>query len=357
MKPLRSVLLLLSVQTVLSLAAFGEAAPSPTAEAFRSGFAEKCKEAEKKSAAAVAGADGWYFLSAELRLLSVGQFWGDAAAKVCRSPKSEAADPIPAIVDFQQKLKERGIELLLVPVPPKASIYPEKLLPQLGKRTDDTDLYLRRFYDTLRANGVDVLDLTPVFLKNRDDYGGNGPVFCKTDTHWSGAGCALAAEAIAEKIKSKGISRAADAKIARYDQQWDEVSIDGDLGSLLEPGAPKPEPEKLLVYTVSVRGTDAAVEPDANSPVLILGDSHTLVFHDFLAKKAGLLDLLTPALGYAPDLIGIRGSGATQVRKDLYRRAAKDKDWLAKKKIVVWCFTAREFTEADQGWQKLPVAK
>lgn len=354
MKLLCTVLLILSVQTALSLAAFGQAAPSPTAEAFRSGFADKLKEAEKKNAAAVAGADGWYFLSAELRLLSIGQFWGDAAAKVCRSPKPEAADPIPAIVDFQQQLKARGIELLLVPVPPKASIYPEKLLPQLGKHTDDTDLYLHRFYDELRAKGVDVLDLTPVFLKNRDSE--RGPVFCKTDTHWSDVGCVLAAGEIAEKIRSKGIANSPNPVL--HSQGWKEISIQGDLGDLLELGVTKPETEKIRVRWVlrpTVKGE--AVTPNADSPVLILGDSHTLVFHDFLAEKAGLLDQLALELGYPPDLIGIRGSGATQVRKDLYRRAAKDKDWLAKKKIVVWCFTAREFTEADQGWQKLPVAK
>ena len=45
------------------------------------------------------------------------------------------------------------------------------------------------------------------------------------------------------------------------------------------------------------------------------------------------------------------------MRIDLYRHSIKEPGYLAKKKVVVWCFTAREFTEAAQGWQKLPVAK
>jgi alginate O-acetyltransferase complex protein AlgJ len=72
---------------------------------------------------------------------------------------------------------------------------------------------------------------------------------------------------------------------------------------------------------------------------------------------ANLLDQLAAEIGIAPDLIGTRGSGATAVRTALYRKSIKDPAYLTKKKIVVWCFTAREFTEAESGWQKLPVAK
>jgi alginate O-acetyltransferase complex protein AlgJ len=56
------------------------------------------------------------------------------------------------------------------------------------------------------------------------------------------------------------------------------------------------------------------------------------------------------------DLIGTKGSGATPVRITLYRRAAADKAYLAGKRLVIWCLSAREFTEAFQGWMKVPVA-
>ena len=76
-----------------------------------------------------------------------------------------------------------------------------------------------------------------------------------------------------------------------------------------------------------------------------------------MAERAGLLDQLAVELGTVPDRIAVRGSGATAVRIDLYRRSVREPGYLAKKKVVVWCFTAREFTEAAQGWQKVPVAK
>lgn len=38
------------------------------------------------------------------------------------------------------------------------------------------------------------------------------------------------------------------------------------------------------------------------------------------------------------------------------RRARRDPDYLPEKKIVIWCFGAREFTEAD-GWRKVPLTR
>jgi SGNH hydrolase-like domain, acetyltransferase AlgX len=319
----------------------------------RGEFASKVLSSERKNAAASAEADGWLFFAAEFRLLSLGRFWGDEAPKMSRSHKPELADPIPAIVDFQKQLKARGIELLVVPVPPKAAIYPEKVVPGFNLRTDDPAPFLHRFYEELRAAGIDVLDLTQPFVQNRDDK--RGGVFCKTDSHWSGLGCVLAAQAIAENIRAK---LAAPASKKEYAAEWKESEIKGDLVSLLpHDHHPKPVLEKITVRSVSEKATGSAIQPDSNSPVLLLGDSHTLVFHDFLSERAGLIDQMTQEMGVAPDLIGTRGSGATPVRISLYRHSLKNPDYLAKKKVVVWCFAAREFTESTEGWAKIPVAK
>src|SRR5436190_4991480 len=322
------------------------------AQDFASQLAAKVQNLEKNKTAAVAGTDGWLFFGGELRLLSLGRFWGNDAAKVSRAHKPDLADPVPAILDFQQQLKVRGIELLVVPVPPKASVYPEKIVPNSDVRTKDPAPVLHQFYDELRAAGVDVLDLSKLFVQKHDDS--RGPVFCKTDSHWSGIGCVLAAEAIAEKVRPKLPTSVAANE---YAAEWKETQINGDLDGLLAKDGHKPGPEKIAIQSVSKKSNGAAVEPDPNSPLLLLGDSHTLVYHEFLAERAGLVDQLALQLGFAPDLIGTRGSGATPVRINLYRHSAKDAGYLAKKKVVVWCFAAREFTEATEGWAKVPVAK
>jgi hypothetical protein len=324
---------------------------SESQQKFIDELAAKLRSAESERAAVIPGTDGWFFLSSDIRFLSVGQFWGADAAKVSRAHKPESADPIPAIVDFHEQLKKRGIDLLLMPVPPKAAIYPEKILPDVDLHGETAAPYLARFYDELRKREIDVVDLSPVFLQNRASE--HGPVFCKTDTHWSGFGCVLAAQTIKDKIHEK----LAGQPRKDYAAEWKDITIKGDLGDLVGPNTKKLEPEKIAVRTISDKGTGAAINPDLNSPLLIIGDSHTLVFHDFLAEKSGLLDQLAYETGVAPDLIGTRGSGATSVRISLYRRARKDPGYLAKKKMIVWCFAAREFTESDQGWDKVPVGQ
>lgn len=343
--------------TFFLLAALADSLPAQTPltdvqQKFAAELATTVQNLEKKNAAAGAGVDGWLFFGGELRLLSLGRFWGDDAAKVSRAHKPELKDPIPAILDFQRQLKARGIALLVVPVPPKAAIYPEKIVPGFDVRTTDPAPVLHRFYDELRGAGIDVLDLSALFIQNRDHA--RGPVFCRTDSHWSGIGCVLAAQAIADKVRSK-LPQPATPK--QYASDWKEVQVSGDLDGLVSHETHKPGPEKIAVQSVSEKGKGASIEPDANSPLLLLGDSHTLVYHDFLAERAGLLDQLALQLGFAPDLIGTRGSGATPVRLNLYRRSVKDAGYLAKKKVVVWCFAAREFTEATEGWAKAPVAK
>jgi acetyltransferase AlgX (SGNH hydrolase-like protein) len=341
-----------ALQLSLAIQASGQSSVQDAAREFRTRLAGKVQLLEKDNAAAFAGADGWLFLSAELRFLSVARFWGAEAVNVSRSPKPEWADPIPAIVDFNKQLKDRGIQLLLVPVPPKAEIYPDKILPEVHVSGSEITPLMGLFYDELRSQGVDVLDLALSFLAYRTKE--QEAVFCKTDTHWSGIGCMLAAQAIAEKIRAKVPELPSKGD---YTTDWVNISIEGDLSGLLSAKIPKPGPENVRVRSVVSKATGSGIIPEPNSPVLLLGDSFTLVFHDFYATNAGLLDQLTAELGFAPDVIGTRGSGATPVRISLFRRGAKDPDFLAKKKIIVWCFAAREFTEAAQGWQKLPVGK
>jgi hypothetical protein len=55
------------------------------------------------------------------------------------------------------------------------------------------------------------------------------------------------------------------------------------------------------------------------------------------------------------NVIGVRGSGATPARINLYREGRSNPGYIEKKKLVIWCFTARQFTEGS-GWRKPPVA-
>ena len=103
--------------------------------------------------------------------------------------------------------------------------------------------------------------------------------------------------------------------------------------------------------------TGNPLSSDQDSPILLMGDSHTLVFHaggDMHAVGAGLFDELSHRLKTRLDLIGVRGSGATPSRVNLLRKNRAKPGYLVKKKLVIWCLSAREFTESD-GWRKVPL--
>ncbi|MGZ5503962.1 MAG: alginate O-acetyltransferase AlgX-related protein [Chthoniobacterales bacterium] len=351
MRSLSVLALFLFAAPIFSAADEIDATLTPTQQQFRTELASKVAALERRNVNAMSGADGWLFLTSELRFLAQGSFWGNAAAKTARH-KSSGADPIPAIVDFHRQLSERGIALLLLPVPPKAAIYPDKLGLANVAGPGATAPYLEEFYRELHAHDIDVLDLSTTFAQPPESA--RGAVYCKTDSHWSGTGVVLAAGAIAERVRAK---LPAPESRKEYAAQWKDETIEGDLRSLLPHDVSKPGPENISIRAISEKANGHGVQPDANSPLLVMGDSHTLVFHEFLAERAGLIDQLAYELGYAPDLIGTRGSGATAVRVTLYRRGKSDPNYLAKKKMVIWCFAAREFTETDQGWVQQPIAK
>jgi len=310
-------------------------AAEDSAAAFLATCAQKAAEGD---AMAISGADGWLFLRSELRHIGVGPFWGEDAAKVSRASSPERADPLPAIVDFHEQLAAMGIELILAPVPCKALVYPEKLG---GPAEGRVDAVHQAFYAQLAAKGVKVLDLAETFAAEK----GRGPIlYCKTDSHWSPYACELAAKLIKERI---GAPAWLQSEPGAFTTASEKRTIVGDLTD--GKGS-----EELPVRLVT--GADGAAPVDRASPILLLGDSHTLVFHagqELHGTGAGLADQLAAELGIAVDVIGVRGSGATPARVNLLRRARSDAGYLAGKKLIIWCFAAREFTEST-GWSLVP---
>ena len=291
----------------------------------------------------VEGREGWLYLPADLRALAVP----DLAAL---SPGAGGeADPVPAIVDFASQVRKAGAELLLVPVPPKPLVYPEPLLPAgLVAGAGDLGAPLAELFAELERRGVPVLDLLPA-LRAAKDAGGD-PLYCRTDTHWSPRGIAVAAAAIAERVGRPAWLAGVPRREVRSERR--QLAIEGDLWRLLP--APRPEPERLEL-TLFAGPDGASLPPWRESPVLLLGDSHALVFHagaELHARGGGLGDHLAGAWGFPVDLVAVRGSGGTPARINLLRRG----DGLAGKRLVVWVLAARELA-AGQGWQRVPVVR
>ena len=281
---------------------------------------------ESAAPSSIEGTDGWRFLPSEKTF---------ADKLMAPDLASMVAPAVEAIADFQTQLQAEDIALLVVPVPPKIVMAPEPA----GVSAEDA-AKMRAGWEQilagLRGRGVKVLDLAPDFAAAPADF------YCRRDTHWSGRGIERAAEGIAAWLaESTDLAAGAASNGA-----WRKQDIKGDLGG---------ETESIDLWFATA---PFAVDQRAH-PLVLLGDSHVLVFHsgaDLHATGAGLPDRLAAVLGSSPDVLGVRGSGATSSRIALARRARSDAAYLDAKRAVVWCFAGREFTEAD-GWKKVPLRK
>jgi len=281
---------------------------------------------ESAQAPSIEGVDGWRFLPAEIKHLLAGD------------PLKDPKKPLEAIADLNEQLKRLGVRLIVLPVPAKAAIHPEFLDSRL--KAEGVSAPEAAFYENLRAKGVEVIEVTPEFANARS----KGPLYCARDTHWNGRAIALAAQ------KLGGLLQGVAPKSLSLDAREELVEIQGDLGG---------DKEKVALRFVRPQAQSGRIEPDRTSPILVLGDSHVLVFHDggdMHATGAGLPDQLAFELGAPVDVLAVRGSGATSARVSLARRARANPDYLAGKKVIIWCFGARELTQAD-AWKLVPLLK
>jgi alginate O-acetyltransferase complex protein AlgJ len=291
-------------------------------------LAGRAAAAEARREIFVEGSAGWRFLPAELRFASALAS-PDLGAKV--------APAIDAIADLSAQLRAMGIKLLVVPVPPKVLLQAERLGLSASEQEAMKSGW-ERIMSGLGAREVTVVDLLPRFARSTENP------FCLRDTHWSGRGVVLAASEIVPMLEIAGLEL---AESPPAEPRWTAQTIQGDLGG---------EPEEVQLPFRDIKSDPAAAKLH---PLLLLGDSHLLVFHAggaLHAAGAGLPEQLAAATGGMPDVIGVMGSGATSSRVALARRVRSEATYLAAKKVVVWCFAAREFTEAES-WKKIPLQR
>jgi alginate O-acetyltransferase complex protein AlgJ len=284
------------------------------------------RAADAPAVASIEGTDGWRFLPAEKNF-----------ADKLMAPDLDVmvAPAVDAIADFKTQLQADDIALLVVPVPPRIVMAPDAVGVS-AKDAAKMRTGWEKILAELRVRGVAVLDLSQDFAATPGD------LYCRRDTHWSGRGIERAADGIAAWLEDATDLKSGAAPVG----SWKKQEIKGDLGG---------DPEQVDLWFAA--GPFAA--DNREHPLVLLGDSHVLVFHsggDLHATGAGLPDRLGVSLGSSPDVLGVRGSGATSSRIALARRARSDDAYLDAKQAVVWCFAGREFTEAD-AWKKIPLRK
>ena len=261
-------------------------------------------------------------------------------------------NPYPVIVEFRDFLKEQGVDFLVVPVPTKVEIFPDKLLSKKlpVDKLPVLNPYGRKMLLELTQAGVEVVDLLPAFLEARAGrQPGDEPVYQPQDTHWTDRGLRLAAKIIAERIKE--YPWYADLSKSAVDFAVEKVTfkLRGDLVSRLAPKEqPKYQPDTRVGHKVKLPdGT--LYQDDLESPVVLLGDSFTGVFQRTSCRNAGVSAHIAKEIRYPLDLVMSYGGGPG-VRKVLLRRGVDD---LKKRRLVIWMFTARDMYNYWEDWEPL----
>lgn len=302
---------------------------------------------------AVIGDDGvLYYQAAITSLVGYGPLQPEPDSVMKNPDRAAWTPPLPVIVNFAEQLRQRGIDLLLVPVPVKPMIYPEGIgKTEQGPVRHKDQLAL---YKKLRQSGIDVLDLSDLFWLMKDQQ----QVFLKQDTHWTQAAVQAAAKKVAGRIKTKdwfagvqGELNFTNSEINRQHQ--------GDLVGMLElldvQQFFKNEQQTLQIIIDTATGKPVA--NDSRSPIVLLGDSFVNIydfpgigFNDPKWKSAdkndsepligaGFAQHLAAQLQTRLDLYVSNGGGATQVRKDFADRPDNE---VRSKKIVVWVLASRD---------------
>jgi hypothetical protein len=309
------------------------------------------------------GSGDWLYYQPELTAL---HGWGPLK----REPFSPMKDPSMAklrmakdvVLEYAAQLKERGVPLLLVPVPVKAMIYPEYLA--IGRFKEP--LYhpdQKALYDQFRAAGIDVMDLSEEMWKLKYRM----QIFLQQDTHWTPDVMKLMAEHLNKHIRAKypqAVKEPLESPLVNP-RIIDRASY-GDLVGLLDVTAPQFIFGKEEATLVSIQGMD----PSAKSPIALLGDSFVNVFddpalgftpEDGTAKderiKAGLANQLAVLLNQPIDVFAVNGGGATPARRDFARRFD---DEVRAKKLVVWVIACRDLLlspsaarDANVTWERV----
>ena len=276
----------------------------------------------------IIGKDGWLFLRPGVEALTgTGPLQAPPIGPASDPALKKAHGPTSVVERFAADLKERGIRLLLVPVPIKPTIYPENL-GNLEAPLTHPDA--PAFYELLKASGIEVLNLSPDFVAAKKDR----QVYLKQDTHWTPETMQAAARSVAGRLSEfEGTSE--------FEVTSEQRSHIGDLVEKLEiEESFNPETATLQVVSGETRSR--------RSPIVLLGDSFVNIFSDPTIGfgngseepiNAGFAEHLALALKTSIDVIAKNGDASTGVRKDFAKRPDNQ---VRDKKAVVWLIAERD---------------
>ena len=306
------------------------------------------------------GRDSWLFYRPDMDYI-MGRGFLDPAHLKTRSLGGESweqppqPDPLRAILDFNRRLRERGIRLIVMPTPVKATIHPEMFSarhPSPAHPLQNLSYYA--FVDRLEEADITIFDVSQALLDESQRTG--KAQYLKTDTHWTPAAMELAAAHLAELIRANVELSESDATF--YQQNPMEMTNLGDIAGMLKLPADQSifSQEQVTIHAVKT-STDDYWTPERDTEILILGDSFSNIYSlegMGWGTSAGFTEQLSAEMKLPVDRLIINAGGAYTTRQALFQELKRGDDRLAGKRVVVYQFAARELFSGDWRLYELP---
>jgi hypothetical protein len=290
----------------------------------------------------VIGREGWYFFKPGLNYM--------LGCPPSARPSNATNDPLAAIVDFRDQLAAQGIRLLVMPVPNKESIYPNRLTSRAQPGRAVMAPATRELLQRLTTAKVEVLDLFKEFDDACQQNGSIplGPLYLAQDTHWSPAGVDLAAKAAARRLAELGW--VGPGRVG-YSERVVPVRRLGDILRMLQVPAIERwmSPEAVSCAQVLRSDNGEPYKDAAEAEILVLGDSFMRIYQQDEPESAGFIAHLAKELKQPMMALVNDGGGSTLVRQELSSRPV----FLKGKKVVLWEFVERDIGLGVEGWKRV----
>lgn len=351
------------------------------------------------------GRDGWLFYRPDLEHLWGRAFLDPDVLQARRNSGNEwraapQPDPVPAILLLAHQLAARGIDLVLLPVPLKATVHPERYSSRyayaappvlngsytqfVGEVTHPATFLdgrgaayeritrhpsragyrpslasLASARASLVARPPRLFDPLPTLMEQKRVT--RSAQYLATDTHWTPEAMEGVAAALADYLRAADLLPDARGS-ARYTRNRVTVTNVGDIARMLKLPAGHALNRPAAV-TIRPLVPDRAAETNAlDAPVLLLGDSFANIYSQpglGWGTGAGLAEQLAFHLQLPVQRLALNAGGAHAARIELAQRLARhasagERDPLAGVRVVVYEFAMRELSGGDWRFVDLP---
>lgn len=297
------------------------------------------------------GREDWLFYHQDLHYQYAQGFLDEAQLNKRRTSNEvwEAPiqpDPLIAMVHFQKELSKRAIQLLLLPIPVKGVIYPEKIA---HRKTFSGPVHNRswnKFITRLDQDMLDVFSVDDILFGYEKEH--QRPAYLRSDTHWTPGAARLIAHELANYLV-ENYDLATGTAV--FDKTVEELTNSGDIADMLHLG-----PTLLNRFSETVTIEKIKPRNQNQSQILLLGDSFSNIYSSAAmgwGEYGGLAEHLADALMQEIDVIVQNDSGAYATRSALAKDLLRGEDRLAGKKVVIWQFAVRELGFGD--WKIIPL--